>query len=65
MGPIISTIAVLMLVAAGVFFAIRSLRKSRKAGRCCGCSGGSCAGCTKCRDFEREFEQAQKPNRLA
>lgn len=64
MGPIISTIAVLMLVAAGAFFAIRSLRKSRKAGRCCGCSGG-CAGCTKCRDFEREFEQAQKSNRLA
>lgn len=60
----ISTIAVLMLVAAGVFFAIRSLRKSHKAGRCCGCSGG-CAGCTKCRDFEREFEKAQKSNKLA
>lgn len=65
MGPIISTIAVLMLVAAGVFFAIRSLRKSHKAGRCCGCSGGSCAGCTKCRDFERELEKAQKSNKLA
>lgn len=64
MGPIISTIAVLMLVAVGVFFAIRSLRKSHKAGRCCGCSGG-CAGCTKCRDFEREFEKAQKSNKLA
>lgn len=61
----ISTIAVLILVAAGVFFAIRSLRKSHKAGRCCGCSGGSCAGCTKCRDFEREFEKAQKSNKLA
>lgn len=44
MTEMISTIAVLMLVAAGVFLAIRSLRKSRKAGRCCGCSGG-CAGC--------------------
>ncbi len=58
MWEIVSTAAVCLLIAAGVFFAIRSLHRSHKAGRCCGSSGGACAGCTKCREFERELKKA-------
>lgn len=65
MWETISTIAVLLLVAAGIFFAIRSLRRSHKAGRCCGCSGGACAGCSKCRDFERELKKTLKSTKTA
>lgn len=40
----------LALIALGVFFAVRSIRRQHKSGGCCGCSGcgGSCASCGGC-----------------
>ncbi len=58
MGGMISTVIVCLLIAAAVFFAVRSVWRSHKSGRCCGCSGGACSGCTKCRDFDEELRKA-------
>lgn len=40
----------LALIALGVFFAVRSIRRQHKNGGCCGCSGcgGSCSSCGGC-----------------
>lgn len=40
----------LALIALGVFFAVRSIRRRHKNGGCCGCGdcNGSCSGCSGC-----------------
>ncbi len=47
MIPVISTIAVCLLLAAALFFAARKLWRDKKNGRTC-CSG-SCPGCCGCK----------------
>ncbi len=50
----------LALLALGVFFAIRRMRKRKKEGSFCGC-GGNCAGCSGCpRAINAETAHATK-----
>jgi hypothetical protein len=50
--PCVAAIAIdwsaLALIALGVFFAVRSIRRQHKNGGCCGCSGCSCSSCGGC-----------------